>query len=352
MKLLVPFLLALAMPATAQVFEDLEHNNLGLYTMLGTNGSTSIGAASAHDGLLGVGFVSGTSPWLYRTDVSFGAGSVLRGFVHVGNSSGRTYVGFSADASGCWSAIIATNTSHLLLQENAGYNAYVNRAVFSYSFAPNTWYQLEVDWAANGDMTVNLYDEPGSTLLASTPTFASGQLAAKGFSIRGFDNSDRMDLDSLSLGGGVVPPVTYCTSKLTSNGCTPSIGSSGAASASTGSGFSVNGTSFINNKSCLLFYGVSGQSAIPFQGGFLCVKSPVKRTPGTNTMGAPPPNNCSGVPSIDMNLFAVGGLGGTPLAALLVPGTVVDCQWWGRDPGFVAPSNTMLSNGLEYTVGP
>jgi hypothetical protein len=148
------------------------------------------------------------------------------------------------------------------------------------------------------------------------------------------------------------PPTNYCTAKITANSCAPSISWTGTASATAGSGFLVKGTNFINNKSCLLFYGVSGQGATPFQGGFLCVKSPIKRTPGTNTFGNPPPNDCSGVPGIDMNLFAVGGGGGTPLAALTVPGTVVDCQWWGRDPGFVAPNNTQLSNGLEYTVGP
>jgi len=145
---------------------------------------------------------------------------------------------------------------------------------------------------------------------------------------------------------------TYCTSSTTSNGCTPSIGSNGTPSATAGAGFVVNGSNFLNNKSCLLFYGTSGQAAIAFQGKILCVKSPIKRTPGTNTLGNPPPNDCSGAPAIDMNLFALGGLGGTPLPALTVPGTVVDCQWWGRDPGFAPPNNTQLSDGLEYVVLP
>jgi hypothetical protein len=163
-----------------------------------------------------------------------------------------------------------------------------------------------------------------------------------------------MDMDSMEVDYGPVCPTpsVYCIAKTTANGCVPAIGSSGTPSATAGTGFMVNGTGFINNKSCLLFYGVSGQATTPFQGGTLCVKSPIKRTPGTNTFGNPPPNDCSGVPSIDMNLFAVGGGGGTPLPELTVVGTVVDCQWWGRDPGFVAPNNTMLSNGLEYTVCP
>jgi len=172
--------------------------------------------------------------------------------------------------------------------------------------------------------------------------------------VSGFPNGGGYWDTASLLGGGVPQPTSYCVSKTTGNGCSPTIGfvAGDQASATNAGPFRVNGTNFINNKNCLLFYGVTGQSAVPFQGGTLCVATPIKRTPGTNTLGNPPPNDCSGVPSIDMNAFAAGLGGGSPLPALAVVGTVVDCQWWGRDPGFPAPNNTQLSNGLEYTVGP
>jgi hypothetical protein len=159
--------------------------------------------------------------------------------------------------------------------------------------------------------------------------------------------------DNMEIFSVCSSPTTYCTAKLNSIGCTPAIGSLGAASATATSGFVVSGSNVRNQKSGLLFYGVSGQNGLPFQGGTLCVKSPIKRTPGTTSGGSPlPASDCTGVYSIDMNSFSHGNLGGTPLAALTVVGTVVDCQWWGRDPGFPAPDNTTLTNGLEYTVCP
>lgn len=145
----------------------------------------------------------------------------------------------------------------------------------------------------------------------------------------------------------------YCTAKVNSLGCTPFILSSGVPSASASSGFVVSAQQVRNQKVGILFYSDGGPAAAPFSGGLLCLNGPLRRVQGLSSGGAlPPAQDCSGIYAVDLNAFRAGALGGNPAAFLSQVGARVNCQFWGRDPGFAAPDNTTLSDGLEYFVCP
>ncbi len=148
----------------------------------------------------------------------------------------------------------------------------------------------------------------------------------------------------------IAPNTTYCVAKVNSLGCTPTISAVNHGSIYYTSNFVVSCANVRNNKPGLLLYGVNGAASSPFQGGTLCIATPLKRSTPVLSGGNPTGNDCSGVYQIDMNSFSHGALGGTPLPALLVQGTLVNCQFWGRDPGFAAPNNTTLSNAMQYFV--
>jgi hypothetical protein len=189
--------------------------------------------------------------------------------------------------------------------------------------------------------TWNGWEIPGagvSRIALSTPTALGGHF----------------ELDDLQLGfvcDGAAE--RYCTAKTNSLGCTPAISAAGQPSASASSGWIVSAGPVRNQQIGLLMYSLSGRAAIPYQGGWLCLAAPIQRTIAVASGGtALPAQDCSGVYALDLNAFAAGALGGAPKPELKQAGTLVDCQWWGRDVGFAPPSDTALSDALEYTVCP
>ncbi|MBK8181207.1 MAG: hypothetical protein IPK67_20470 [Planctomycetes bacterium] len=149
----------------------------------------------------------------------------------------------------------------------------------------------------------------------------------------------------------VPAPVAYCTPKTNSLGCVPAVAFTGSPSATAASGFSVSASQVRNNRAGLCLYSASGRAAVPFTGGTLCLATPVRRSIPLQSGGNPQPaNDCSGIYSIDLNAFGRGALGGHPAPFLSAPGTVVQAQFWGTDPGFPAPNSTTLSEGIEFTL--
>ncbi|MCC6407539.1 MAG: hypothetical protein IT453_10245 [Planctomycetes bacterium] len=206
----------------------------------------------------------------------------------------------------------------------------------------------QMDTAGNVDWT-RRFSVAGNPQLARATTAPGNRIVACGYTYAPSTDFDAVvvQLDTNDS------PQTYCTAKTGGLGCTPNLEFTGTSSAAASSGFTVIAEKLRNNKPGLFLYGVAGPAATPFGGGTLCVALPINRTPPQDSAGSPPPNlDCSGTYTLDFNAFAAGALGGNPLPALLVAGTAVYVQAWGRDPAFAPPNNVSLSNGLRYVVLP
>jgi choice-of-anchor B domain-containing protein len=143
-------------------------------------------------------------------------------------------------------------------------------------------------------------------------------------------------------------PFTYCVARENSCGLLPAIRFEGASSAAATSGFTVSADGARDGKPGLLLYTNQGVGSAPLLGGTLCLwPKGVRRTPLFSAANGTP-GQCDAEFTIDVNAFGGGLLGGNPKPYLLVPGTRINVQMWGRD----VLGSSFLSNAGQYLVGP
>jgi Tol biopolymer transport system component len=137
-------------------------------------------------------------------------------------------------------------------------------------------------------------------------------------------------------------PVGYCASQLNSAGCVPRIRFSGYPSVSAGSGFTIRGEPMLSTRNGLLCYGISGPDSVPFQGGTLCARPPLRRTALQNSGGVGP---CGGLFQVDFASYVASGVD-----LSLIPGQGVWAQWYSRDPASLSTTN--LTDALYFVLRP
>jgi hypothetical protein len=202
-----------------------------------------------------------------------------------------------------------------------------------------TWYNSSSYYGPSGLGPAGFFDGPGHDfhLLATSGCIDAGDPNAP------LDpDGSRADMGALPYDPTYAPFTIYCTAKTNSLGCTPAIGAVHNASLTSDRPFWINCSNQLNNRNGFLFYGFAPKST-PYQGGFLCVKSPTRRTQLQNSGGNAGPDDCSGTFAFDFNALVRGG--SDPLLQL---GIEVFCQYWARDPA--ASFHTNRSDALHFPV--
>jgi hypothetical protein len=152
-------------------------------------------------------------------------------------------------------------------------------------------------------------------------------------------------VDEVRVEYGVPSPLTYCTAKLNSVQCTPTLVYTGWPTMSGADDFRVGAVQILNHRYAKLVWSRS-TNAVPFHGGTLCVLPPAARTPVLDPGGTPLPSwDCTGV---YWHHFSYAYLASKGVAA----GDTIYIQFSGRDPLFSPPYNHSLSAGLQVTFLP
>jgi hypothetical protein len=137
--------------------------------------------------------------------------------------------------------------------------------------------------------------------------------------------------------------IEYCSATFSSCGTTPDLVASGVPSATASSGFALTASGLRGGAPVALWYTVSGRAAVPFGNVTLCLAGPRRAVPVCFASGMR--GQCDGQVVIDFNAYARGLLGGNPASFLSQPGTVVQCQFIGRDNPYL-----LATEALEFSI--
>ncbi len=138
-------------------------------------------------------------------------------------------------------------------------------------------------------------------------------------------------------------PSSYCTAKVSAQGCVPAIGSSGAPSSSSSTPFLVTCSNVPAQRTGLLIYAFAAADW-PFLGGRRCIATPSRRTPPRISSGASA-TTCDGAFEFDFSAWRAGGADPN-----LLVGRLVFAQYWYRDAG--SSFGAGLSDGLSFALCP
>ena len=154
------------------------------------------------------------------------------------------------------------------------------------------------------------------------------------------------DVGAFPFDAGYCPSArAYCVAKVNSQGCTPEIGSTGTPSMTGTDDFVITAANVRNDKIGYLFYG-NVADAVPFMGGTLCVRPPLRRF-GVQLSGGSPGSqqDCSGTYSFHFTQARLQSAG------LFAPQTI-HLQILYRDPPIGDGSGAGLTDALEATICP
>jgi len=151
---------------------------------------------------------------------------------------------------------------------------------------------------------------------------------------------------SVTVDTGGDGPTIYCTAKTSSAGCVTQMDMSDPSTqpVSGAADYAALAASVQGGKAGIMFFGINGQAALPFNNGTLCVSPPLGRAP-IQFSGGTTPTSCDGSFSQTIN-----DGGATSPNLDRGPGTQNWMQWWYRDPDNGAGNlGTALSDAAEVT---